>query len=131
MSDAPQQKPPPGRAAVLVYRGVGVLCVALATVGVFVPLMPTTVFLLIALWAFAKGSPEWAERVRRHPRLGPYVRDWEERRVIPRRAKVLAVGMMAGSLTILWFASHNAILTGAVGAVLLAVGGFIVTRPSA
>jgi uncharacterized membrane protein YbaN (DUF454 family) len=131
MTDAPPQKQKPGRVAVLVYRSIGVLCVGLATAGVFLPLLPTTVFLLIALWAFAKGSPEWAERVRRHPRLGPFVRDWEERRAIPRRAKVLAVAMMAGSLTILWFASRNLMLTAAVGAVLLAVSGYIVTRPSA
>ena len=131
MTDAPPPKPPPGRTAVLIYRGVGVVCVGLGTVGVFLPLMPTTIFLLIALWAFAKGSPELADRVRRHPKLGPFVRDWEERRAIPGRAKLLAVGMMAASLTILWFGSRNLILTGAVGAILLAVSGYIVTRPSA
>ena len=131
MTDAPPTKPPPGRLAVLVYRAIGVVCVGLAIVGAVLPLMPTTVFLLIALWAFAKGSPAWAERVRRHPRLGPYVRDWEERRAIPRRAKALAVGMMALSLTILWFASRNLVLTTAVGAILVAVSGYIVTRPEA
>lgn len=131
MTDAPPTKPPPGRLAVLVYRAIGVVCVGLAIVGAVLPLMPTTVFLLIALWAFAKGSPAWAERVRRHPRLGPYVRDWEERRAIPRRAKALAVGMMALSLTILWFASRNLVLTTAVGAILAAVSGYIVTRPEA
>ncbi len=131
MTDGPPTKPPPGRVAVLAYRGLGVVCVALATAGVFLPLMPTTVFLLIALWAFAKGSPEWAERVRRHPRLGPFVRQWEERRAIPRRAKILAVSMMATSLAILWFTSRNLILTAAVGALLLAVSGYIVSRPSA
>ncbi len=131
MTDAPPQKPKPGRVAVLVYRGIGVVCVGLGTAGVFLPLLPTTVFLLIALWAFAKGSPEWAERVRNHPRLGPFVRDWEARGAIPRSAKVLALGMMASSVAILWFASRNLILTVAVGGVLLAVSGYIVTRPSA
>jgi uncharacterized membrane protein YbaN (DUF454 family) len=131
MTDAPPQKPPPGRVAVVVYRAIGVLCVGLGTAGVFLPLLPTTVFLLIALWAFTKGSPEWAERVRRHPRLGPFVRDWEERRAIPPRAKALALGMMASSLAILWFASRNLVLTVGVGAVLLAVSGYILTRPSA
>jgi len=131
MTDAPSPKPPLGRVAILVYRTIGFVCVGLAILGVFLPLMPTTVFLLIALWAFARGSPEWAERVRRHPRLGPYVRDWEERRAIPRRAKMLAVSMMAGSLAILWFATRNLILTVAVGAILAAVSGYIVTRPAA
>ena len=131
MTDAPPPTPPTGRMSVLVYRGVGVVCVGLATVGLVLPLMPTTIFLLIALWAFAKGSPEWADRVRSHPRLGPFVRDWEERRAIPRRAKVLAVGMMTASLLILWFGSHRPILTAAVGAILLAVSSYIVTRPSA
>jgi uncharacterized membrane protein YbaN (DUF454 family) len=130
MSDPPQ-RPPPGPTAILAYRTLGVVCVGLATIGVFLPLMPTTVFLLIALWAFARGSPEWADRVRNSKRLGPFVRDWEERRAIPRRAKLLAVGMMAISLTILWFGSRNLILTGVVAAVLLAVSGYIVTRPEA
>jgi uncharacterized membrane protein YbaN (DUF454 family) len=131
MTEVRPPKPPPGRTAVLLYRALGVVCVGLGTLGVVVPLLPTTVFLLIALWAFAKGSPEWAERVRRNPRLGPFVRDWEERRAIPRRAKILAVGMMMVSLAILWFASRNLILTAAVGAVLAAVSGYIVSRPEA
>jgi uncharacterized membrane protein YbaN (DUF454 family) len=131
MSDAPPPKPPSGRLTILVYRGLGLVCVGLATAGLFLPVMPTTVFLLIALWAFAKGSPEWADRLRANPRFGPMVRDWEARRAIPRRAKALAVGMMASSVAILWFASRNLILTGAVAALLAAVSGYILTRPSA
>ena len=115
---------------VLLYRGLGVACVGLAGVGLVLPLMPTTVFLLIALWAFARGSPEWAARVRTNPRFGPMVRDWEERHAIPPRAKALAVGMMAASVTILWFASRNLVATLVVGGVLAAVSGYILTRPS-
>ena len=58
-------------------RGLGVVMVGLATAGVFLPLLPTTPFLLIALWAFTASAPEWADRLRRHPRFGPLLMAWE------------------------------------------------------
>ncbi|WP_374468770.1 YbaN family protein [Phenylobacterium sp.] len=133
---APPPEPPPakrrrGPAAVLAYRALGVVAVALATAGVFLPLLPTTVFLIVAVWAFARGSPEWADRIRAHPRLGPYIRDWEARRAIPRRAKALAVVTMAGSWTLLVATTHSLLVVGGVGLLLVAVGSYVVTRPSA
>ncbi len=118
------------RRHVLFYRALGVVAVALAAIGAVVPLMPTTVFLLIALWAFARGSPEWAERVRANPRFGPYIRDWEARGAIPRRAKAMAVGMMAASWTLLLIMGRGVVVLGIVGGVLIAISAFILTRPS-
>lgn len=115
----------------LVYRAVGWTAVALAAAGAVLPLLPTTVFLLVALWAFARGSPEWADWLRANRRFGPYIRDWEERGAIPARAKALAVVMMAASLAWLGWTTHSLLLTGGVGLVLIAVAGFILTRPSA
>lgn len=115
----------------LVYRVIGWLAVALAAAGAVLPLLPTTIFLLIALWAFARGSPEWADWLRANRRFGPYIRDWEERGAIPVRAKALAVIMMTASLAWLAWSTHSLLLTGVVGAVLIAVAGFILTRPSA
>lgn len=112
------------------YRAVGVVAVALAAIGAVLPLMPTTVFLLIALWAFARGSPEWADRLRANRRFGPYIRDWEARGAIPVRAKVLAVGMMAASWSLLLILGQGVVVLGAVGAILVAVAVFILTRPS-
>lgn len=130
---SPAETPPrrPGRTAVLAYRALGLVCVGLAIVGAFLPVMPTTVFLIVALWAFARGSPEWADRLRAHPRFGPYLRDWEARGAIPRRAKVLAATMMAASWVIVAVTTRSLIVSAIVGAVLLAVGGYVVTRPSA
>jgi molybdopterin-guanine dinucleotide biosynthesis protein A len=115
----------------LLYRALGWTAVALAAAGAILPLLPTTIFLLIALWAFARGSPEWADWLRANRRFGPYIRDWEERGAIPVRAKALAIVMMSASLAWLGWSTHNLLLTASVGVVLLAVAGFILTRPSA
>lgn len=133
---APAPETPPAKrrasqAAVLAYRSLGVAAVGLATAGAFLPLLPTTIFLIVAVWAFARGSPEWADKVRAHPRLGPYIRDWEARRAIPRRAKLLAVTMMAASWGLLVLTTHNALVIGGVGLLLIAVATYVVTRPSA
>lgn len=129
--ETPPAKRRPGRAAVLTYRALGVVAVGLGTAGAFLPLLPTTIFLIIAVWAFARGSPEWADKVRAHPRLGPYIRDWEARRAIPRRAKLLAVAMMAASWALLFFTTNNMLVIGGVGLLLVAVATYVVTRPSA
>lgn len=123
--------PPAQRRRVLIYRAIGLAAVALAAVGVALPLVPTTVFLLIALWAFARGSPEWAERLRQHPTYGGFIRDWEERGAIPTRAKLAAVTMMGVSWGILACTTRNAWLAGGVGLILLAAGAYVVSRPAA
>jgi uncharacterized membrane protein YbaN (DUF454 family) len=131
VSDPAPQKPKPRALRALAYRLLGVVCVGLATAGLFLPVMPTTIFLIIALWAFARGSPELAERLYQDPRFGPLLRDWRDRGVIPLRAKALAVGMMAASLALLALVAHNLLVVGAVALILTAVAGYIVTRPSA
>jgi uncharacterized membrane protein YbaN (DUF454 family) len=114
-----------------VYTAIGCIMVALGVIGIFVPLMPTTVFLLGAVWAFAKSSPRLEAWLIHHPQLGPPIRDWRERGAIPPRAKALAVTMMAASLAyILWVPSIP--LYGKIGAGLLLAccATFILTRPS-
>ena len=72
-------------------------CVALTTgvVGIFVPLLPTTPFVLLAAWCFARGSARWEAWLLAHARFGPLVRDWRQARAIPLRVKQLAWAMMA------------------------------------
>lgn len=123
--------PPAQRRRVLLYRALGFVAVALAAIGVVLPVMPTTVFLLVALWAFARGSPELADRLRQHPTYGGLIRDWEERGAIPTRAKVAAVTMMGVSWGILAYSTRNVWLAGGVGLILVAAGAYVVSRPAA
>ncbi len=105
--------------------------VAVGIVGIFVPGLPTTIFLLIALWAFSRSSVRFNRWLYTHPRLGPFIRDWQAHQVIPVRAKLLALGLMALSLIlVIIFVAESWIMATTVAAVLSAVAAFIVTRPS-
>ncbi|WP_295474497.1 YbaN family protein [uncultured Pseudomonas sp.] len=84
--------------------GVGWLSVALGIIGIFLPVLPTTPFLLLAAACFARSSPRFYAWLVGHPRLGPWIRDYLEGRGIPLKAKVYAIGLMWISIGVsCWF----------------------------
>jgi hypothetical protein len=109
--------------------GFGWLNVALGAVGLVVPGMPTTIFLLVALWAFSKSSERFRAWLYEHERLGPPIRAWHEHRVIPPRAKAAALVMMLASLAIM-VATVDWRLPAIAAAVMVPVALFILSRPS-
>jgi uncharacterized protein len=84
------------RAAVLrlILGSLGVLCVALGIIGVFVPGLPTTEFLLAASYLFARSSPRLERWLESNRWFGPSLRRFRETRGMPRRAKMLALVSM-------------------------------------
>ena len=76
----------------------GILCVLLGIVGIFLPLLPTTPFLLLASACFARSSTRAHRWLLNHGIFGEYLRNYEAGRGIPARAKVLALVMMWSSL---------------------------------
>lgn len=82
----------------------GWLCMLLGLVGVFLPLLPTTPFLLLAAACFVRSSPEMYARLLAHPRLGPFLEQWRRERSIPlvakRRAYVLVSASFALSIAL-------------------------------
>jgi uncharacterized protein len=110
------------------YLAAGLLCVALGAVGAFLPMLPTVPFLLLAVFCFTRSRPEWAERLHAHPRFGPPLRQWRDRKAISQKAKLSALAVMAGSAAVSW-ATIGWPWAAVVTAVLLCTGGWIATRP--
>ncbi len=81
----------------------GWLALLLGIVGIFLPLLPTTPFVLLAAFCFSRGSETWERWLLRHPRYGPIVKNWREHRAVPLRAKQLATIMMALSSVWSWW----------------------------
>lgn len=69
----------------------GSLSLALGVAGIFVPLLPTTPFLLLSAALYMRSSPRLYDWLLRQPCLGAYIRDFRENRAIPLRAKVVSV----------------------------------------
>jgi uncharacterized membrane protein YbaN (DUF454 family) len=109
----------------------GWVCVGVGFVGVFVPGLPTTIFLIIALWAFSKSSERFQRWMWNHPRFGPPLRAWHLHRVIPLRAKILAVAMMASSLAFVTLVVADGwLLPVLMAAVMIPVSVYLLTRDS-
>lgn len=81
-----------------IYIGLGAISVALGTIGLFLPGVPTTVFLIVASWLFARSSPRLHGILLSHPRLGPPLRRFLSSRTMPRRAKIAALASMWGGI---------------------------------
>lgn len=84
------------------FLAAGLICAALGAIGVFLPVLPTVPFLLLAVFCFARSRPEWADRLYAHPRFGAALREWRDRRAISRRAKLSAIAIMAASAAVSW-----------------------------
>lgn len=81
----------------IVWLVLGVLCVGLGVIGMIVPLMPTTIFLILAAGCFTRSSPQLEAKLLGHPRFGPVIRAWRREGAIPRRGKQAAcVGITVG-----------------------------------
>jgi uncharacterized protein len=102
----------------------------LALVGVVLPLLPTTPFVLLAFFLASKGSPAFADWLESHPRFGPAIEQWQDRRVIPLQAKLLACGMMGSSWLLLVFWGASGVVIVVSGILLFGIGIYLLTRPS-
>lgn len=124
---ASSMKPRP--TSTLLYRVLAVSALGAGALGLVLPLLPTTPFILVALWASARGAPDWHERILAHPRFGPPVQAWQKDRAVSARAKWLACSMMGASWVGLWLGGLQTTILIALAILFTAVSGYLVSRP--
>lgn len=109
---------------------LGWCCVGLGLVGLVLPVLPTTPFLLVAAWAFARSSERFHDWLINHPRLGGPLRAWREHGVVSPRAKVAAVSTMGASLAyVTLFLADDWLLPMAAATPMGATAVWLLTRP--
>ena len=112
------------------YLAIGLLCVGLGVLGVFLPVLPTTPFLLISLWAFSRSSLRLERWLLEHKRFGPRLLAWRLHRVIPLPAKLAAWGSMVASLTLMIVTGRSVIAIAGAASVMAIGATYVASRPS-
>ena len=127
----PSEAGPPARGPNrLLLLGLGYLCLGLAAIGAVLPVMPTTVFLIGAAWAFGKANPQLRDRMRAHPRFGATLRHWEDHGSIGPRAKRAALLGMALGWLMVAVVFRDLLASAIAGGCMALVAVYILTRPS-
>jgi len=115
-----------------VYLALGIFFVGLGFVGAFLPVLPTTPFLIVAVACFARSSPRLEAWLLDHPTFGPTLRAWRDNGAIPWRAKMMALAGITAGFFIFWFGREPGWLAATAVAALMLTGlAYVFTRPTA
>ncbi len=128
--EAGQDNPLPGKRAQFGYLLLAYTATAFGIAGVFLPLLPATPFLLVAVWAASRGSQRVHDWIYSKPQFARLINNWHEQGAVPSSAKWLATGMMIVSWSFLfWSGYHWGFLLG-MSLFFLCIGTFLWTRPN-
>ena len=89
------------------WMGLGFLSLGMAYVGVVVPGIPFSIFLVFAAYCFARSSKKWHDWLYNHKYFGPFLTNWVQKRVFPTKGKYAMILVMSSSLAFLWFSTGN------------------------
>jgi len=78
----------------LVFKIIGTISLCLGLIGIFIPILPTTPFLLLSATLYAKSSDKLYQWLMSNPRLGPYIKNFRENRTLPLRVKIISVSTL-------------------------------------
>lgn len=112
-----------------IFFTIGVLSLSLGYVGIVVPGLPTTVFILIAAWAFSKCSTRFTMYLENHKIFGPIILNWKRYRGLSRRAKKMAILMIISTFTFTIYFAFSLLGDLIFGVFGVALCTWLATRP--
>jgi uncharacterized membrane protein YbaN (DUF454 family) len=108
----------------------GCLLTVVGIAGLILPLLPGTIFLILAAACFARSSPRFENWLITHPQFGPSIVGWRKTGAIPRHVKVIAISAMALSFVLTWYSGAPPIALWIVAICLAGSALYVGTRPS-
>jgi len=115
-----------------VYITLGWISLVTGIIGIFLPILPTAPFIILAAFFFSRGSERWHRWLLANKRFGPMIRNWEAGHSISKGAKIMAlVTMVAGGTGTFFIQSIPLWVRVSQDIVLVLVGIYIITRPTA
>lgn len=123
--------PGAGRVASPLCTGFGAISIGAGPLGLALPLLPTTPFVIVAAFAFSKGSPRFAHALHEHHLFGPIIAEWRARGPIAPRYKALALAMMGAALAASVALSLGTALIALQALTITGAAAFILSRPDA
>lgn len=106
------------------------LSIAVGTIGIFLPLLPTTPFILLAAWAAPKASPRLHHWLHTHPQFGPILQAWRDEGAVPPAARITAGIMLILSWSLLVWLRVPTFALWLTGLLFAGVMAFLMTRPN-
>lgn len=110
--------------------GAGIVFLVIGAIGVVMPVMPGTVFLILSAWCFARSSPRFEQWLLTNRLLGPSVVKWRESGAIPPFAKAFALASFVGSLVLSWLLGAPDFVLIGLAILFTGLSLFIVSRPN-
>lgn len=109
----------------------GTIALLLGILGVFLPVLPATPFILLAAACYARASEKFHQRLLSHPNFGPVIRDWEEYGAVSMRTKKVAISLMSLSIAVsIWVVREHLWLQIMLATIAVTVGTWLWRRPS-
>jgi uncharacterized membrane protein YbaN (DUF454 family) len=112
------------------HLALGYASLALGIVGIALPVLPTTPFIILAAWCFARSNPKLAVWLYDHPRFGRLLTTWRDQRAIPSRAKIYALLSLAASYAMTVWLTSSPYVPFILAVIMGSVAFYIVTRPT-